>query len=201
MNNITADINNDDLPDLLCFNSASDFFAFKANGEEFDFAPVPVNLIGNTPPTVDDIDNDGDFDIIAGTTTGAIIIDCKLPKGVKIPWNTYRGNYCRTGFYGDNKISTNVDNDELEIANFKLTNYPNPFSNTTTISFSLNTENTKNAKIEIYNIKGQKVKTFSNLQTSQSAIWNANKFASGIYFYRLIADDKIINTKKCLLIK
>ena len=198
---LTADINNDDLPDLLCFNSASDFFAFKANGEEFDFAPVPVNLIGNTPPTVDDIDNDGDFDIIAGTTTGAIIIDCKLPKGVKIPWNTYRGNYCRTGFYGDNKISTNVDNDELEIANFKLTNYPNPFSNTTTISFSLNTENTKNAKIEIYNIKGQKVKTFSNLQTSQSAIWNANKFASGIYFYRLIADDKIINTKKCLLIK
>ena len=198
---ITADINNDDLPDLLCFNAASDFFAFEANGEEFDFAPVPVNLIGNTPPTVDDIDNDGDFDIIAGTTTGAIIIDCKLPKGVKIPWNTYRGNYCRTGFYGDNKISTNIDDVELEIINSNLTNYPNPFSNTTTISFSLNTENTKNAKIEIFNVKGQLVKTLSNLQTSQSAIWNANKFASGIYFYRLIADGKIIKTKKCLLIK
>ena len=89
-------------------------------------------------------------------------------------------------------------------------NYPNPFNPSTTISFSLTVEDVKNAEIEIYNIKGQKVKTFPNLQITQSSnqqiVWkgkddNDKNVSSGIYFYKLIVDDKTIATKKCLLLK
>jgi len=40
-----------------------------------------------------------------------------------------------------------------------ISNYPNPFNPSTTISFSLTTETTKNTELAIYNLKGQKVKT------------------------------------------
>jgi len=100
---------------------------------------------------------------------------------------------------------SNIDDYELEINHFGLKNFPNPFSSKTTINFSLIAENTKNVEISIYNIKGQKVKTFSSQQINNSAnrqiIWNAEKFASGIYLYQLKIDGKAVATKKCLLLK
>jgi len=89
-------------------------------------------------------------------------------------------------------------------------NYPNPFNPTTTISFSLNTETAENTELVIYNIKGQKVKTYlinpSNLQPINSVNWNGkdenNKpVSSGVYFYQLNVGEKVIDSRKCLLLK
>ncbi|MCD6180859.1 MAG: hypothetical protein J7K89_00570, partial [Candidatus Cloacimonetes bacterium] len=44
-----------------------------------------------------------------------------------------------------------------------LGNYPNPFNPTTTISFSVSDQQNEQIELVIYNLKGQKVKTFSNL--------------------------------------
>ena len=78
-----------------------------------------------------------------------------------------------------------------------LTNYPNPFKETTTISFQFsNEQNQQNEqiKLEIYNIKGQKIRTFPNLQinksTNQQIIWdgrdeNGSRVLGGTYFYEL----------------
>jgi len=88
-------------------------------------------------------------------------------------------------------------------------NYPNPFNPSTTISFST-TEFTENTEITIYNIKGQKIKTFhvilSGVEGQSSIIWDGtdenNKIVgSGIYFYQLRVDGKSIALKKCLLMK
>ncbi|HMD13973.1 MAG TPA: T9SS type A sorting domain-containing protein, partial [Bacteroidota bacterium] len=66
-------------------------------------------------------------------------------------------------------------------------NYPNPFNPTTTIQFSL--MNPSIVTLKIYNILGQEVATLlNNAQLNdgvQSLSWNANNFASGVYFYRL----------------
>jgi hypothetical protein len=71
----------------------------------------------------------------------------------------------------------------------QISNYPNPFNPSTTISFNL-TQNSDFATIEIYNLKGQKVKTFlinsSTHQPINSVTWNGtdqnNKpVSSGIY--------------------
>ncbi len=88
-------------------------------------------------------------------------------------------------------------------------NYPNPFNPETAITFNLTAEDAKGAEIEIFNIKGQKIKTFPintfSLTPINSIIWDGKDergkaVSSGIYLYRL-ETEKISSTKKMLLMK
>ncbi len=84
--------------------------------------------------------------------------------------------------------------------------YPNPFNPETTISYQLSTPGHVN--LEIYNIRGQLVKTVVNdFQESgkYDIVWNgrdsANKsVASGVYFYKMRAEN-CLQTRKMLLLK
>ncbi|MBC8526809.1 MAG: right-handed parallel beta-helix repeat-containing protein [Candidatus Cloacimonetes bacterium] len=86
-------------------------------------------------------------------------------------------------------------------------NYPNPFNPETTISFSV-TQTSSFVTLNVYNTKGQKVKTLVNeilLVGKHSAIWNGrdsngNRVGSGIYFYRFTAGN-YHTTKKCVILK
>ncbi len=86
---------------------------------------------------------------------------------------------------------------------FKLhQNFPNPFNPTTKIKFSV--PKTSFISIKIYNILGSEIATLTNAQLQSGtyeADWSADMFSSGVYFYKLIADGKIIDTKKMILIK
>ena len=92
------------------------------------------------------------------------------------------------------------------ISEITLTNYPNPFNPKTIISFDLPGD-IKNPIIEIFNIKGEKIRAFDVTLSSESSlgkgstIWNAENCASGIYLYRLISDDFVSKTNKMLLLK
>lgn len=108
-----------------------------------------------------------------------------------------------------NLIPTSV-NDPVVPAGISLyQNYPNPFNPSTTISFSLATENTETTELIIYNLKGQKVKEFT-IPHSSSPIphqitWNGkddsgNPVSSGIYFYKL-KSGVYTSTKKMILMK
>ncbi len=85
-------------------------------------------------------------------------------------------------------------------------NYPNPFNPTTTISFDL--ANSSDVKLEVYNIKGQKIITLAddNYAAGQySVTWNgkdaSNKnVASGVYFYKMITD-YYSSIKKMIMLK
>ena len=117
--------------------------------------------------------------------------------------------------YFNNGISNSEDH-QLPFTNYQLTNYPNPFNPSTTISFSV-TQNSDFVNLEIYNLKGQKIKDISpslchpefiegrgNNQYSIS--WdgtdeNNQPVSSGIYFYKLRIDGKDIKTKKMILLK
>lgn len=57
--------------------------------------------------------------------------------------------------------SVGLSNDAISFTGVNISNYPNPFNPTTTISFELS-QNLENINLEIYNIKGQKVKTLIN---------------------------------------
>ncbi|MCK5051163.1 MAG: right-handed parallel beta-helix repeat-containing protein [Candidatus Cloacimonetes bacterium] len=103
----------------------------------------------------------------------------------------------------------NSDDNAIQIVN-TLHNYPNPFNPNTTISFNLTTEHMENTEIVIYNLKGQKVKTFEChtelVEVQHSITWDgtdeSNKpVSSGVYFYKLVSDGKNLASKKMLLLK
>jgi parallel beta-helix repeat protein len=80
-------------------------------------------------------------------------------------------------------------------------NYPNPFNALTVIKYDLPKQS--QVTIEIYDILGRKVSTLIDKQQPagyHQAIWRADDFASGMYFYKLQAGD-FNETKKMLLLK
>jgi hypothetical protein len=86
-------------------------------------------------------------------------------------------------------------------------NVPNPFNPTTTISYYLPYES--QARIDVFDINGALVhQLLDNFQPEglHAVSWNGRNgrgetVSTGIYFYRLIADGNIIDTKKMLFIK
>ncbi len=82
--------------------------------------------------------------------------------------------------------------------------YPNPFNPETTISFSVATGET--ATIEIFNIRGQRVKSFDRFHEGQhNTVWNGTDdsnrhVGSGIYFCRLLTGSRS-EVRKLMLLK
>ena len=80
-------------------------------------------------------------------------------------------------------------------------NYPNPFNPATTIRYEL--PHFADVTLEIYDILGRKVATLVSGQQQPGhhrVVWDAAEYHSGIYFYRLKAED-FVETKKMLLLK
>ncbi len=99
-----------------------------------------------------------------------------------------------------------AENIQSSIFNIQLSNYPNPFNPETKIEYSIPSES--KIELSIYNIKGQKVKTLikgTQQSGSYTIIWegkddNGKPVGSGLYFYKLRTEDKVL-TKKMLLLK
>jgi hypothetical protein len=104
----------------------------------------------------------------------------------------------------DNYVANEDNVNALPVSN--LRNYPNPFNPSTTISFSV--AKPGKAKLEIYNLKGQLVKTLVNGYVTAGenrSEWNGtdnngNAVGSGLFFYRLEMND-YTKTNKMLLMK
>jgi len=98
-------------------------------------------------------------------------------------------------------ISTDISKPEQLPGAFALvSNYPNPFNAATTISFELPTK--ADIELIVYDILGQKVATLyeGTLNTgSHQLTWNANNYASGLYFYKLDAGDYSAKGRMTLL--
>ena len=80
-------------------------------------------------------------------------------------------------------------------------NYPNPFNTETRISFSIPFRS--RVVLEVYNILGRRAEVLVNdvLEGGKHSVeWDASGYSSGVYFYRLMADDKAL-TKRMILLK
>lgn len=113
------------------------------------------------------------------------------------------------GAYENQNVVVSAEEVLIPLITILNQNYPNPFNPSTTISFNLTTEHTENTELVIYNLKGQKIKTFLNLQITQSPnqqiVWDGTgqtgkPVSSGIYFYKLKTDN-FQQTRKMLLMK
>jgi len=99
-----------------------------------------------------------------------------------------------------------VSIDNGPIVNNSFTNSPNPFNQTTTFNFSL--KEAAHVSIDVYNLKGQLVKSLTNedmLANVHSVTWNGtdnagNEVPSGVYFTRIVSDD-VANIHKVMVIR
>lgn len=81
-------------------------------------------------------------------------------------------------------------------------NYPNPFNPSTNIAFDLPKQS--HVVLEVFNSIGAKVAILidGNMPAGSHLYrFDATRLASGMYFYRLIAEGNIIAIKKMILIK
>ena len=80
-------------------------------------------------------------------------------------------------------------------------NYPNPFNPSTTISFNLPVQ--AKIKVIIYDALGTQLEVIADDVKSagtHNVTWNAKNYASGIYFYKLEADN-FVQVRKMILMK
>lgn len=144
-----------------------------------------------------------EYYISGSANSGNFYFETYLPENQ--PYNTFYVECIPTGL---SEIPEKLITD--------LKNYPNPFNPSTEIRFNISDfGQIENAEISIYNLKGQKVKSFDchpelvegyGTSHSYSVVWNgdddfSNPVSSGIYFYKLNVNGKTKATNKCLLLK
>ncbi len=204
---VIADINADDLNDIILVDDYSSLFVYNGDGTSHDGYPVAGVYQSNGLLTVDNLDMDRNPDIFIGAPGKLLGWDIKTHRGHINKWHTFKGSYSRNG-----SVSYIVDNDNSDVNNYETAvtgNYPNPFNPETTIAFSINQKDSSQpALLQVYNIKGQLVKTLDNKvysEGSHTIVWsgkdNSEKsVGTGVYFFRL-RTASTVQTSKMLLLK
>lgn len=142
------------------------------------------------------LDSDGD-----GITNGQELQD---PTGVWTIGKANPGISANVSNPGDrNSKPTGIEYDDLKMpTTYSLAqNYPNPFNPTTTISFALPVSG--KVILEVYDVTGKTVATLidSEINAGQHSVEvNATRLSSGIYFYRIRAN-QFTATRKFVLMK
>ncbi len=86
-----------------------------------------------------------------------------------------------------------------------LPNYPNPFNQETTLSFTI--QFTQHIDLSIFNARGQRITTLLNQETrpgSYKIVWKGADesgmyMPSGVYFFRLAGKSRIFSAKMILV--
>ena len=152
-----------------------------------------------------------DFHLMAdycGDPYNSPCIDAGHPDSLDILLDCFHGlgtDRCDMGAYGGRNSGwpTGIDDDDSNPTiprQFLLhQNYPNPFNATTVIRYQLTTPTY--VKLEIYNLFGQRLATLVDFRQqggNRSVIWDASRFSSGVYFYRLTAGECTFTRKMVL---
>jgi len=150
-----------------------------------------------------------DSELIADNITETSYLDENVPTG-NYTYNitaVYDGGW--ESEFSEPAIINHTDaaNNLIPTATELVGNFPNPFNPVTNISFSM--EFTGHVTLEIYNIRGEKVKTLVNEELEPgyySKLWNGKSdndksAASGIYFYKMKAGVRYSSTRKMILLK
>ncbi len=158
-------------------------------------------------------------------TAGSFTATTSASGAYTMPVNvgTYNVVCTATGYNSQTNANVNITEGQSTISNFTLTpvsneheveitrtalkgNYPNPFNPETIISFDIKTRTS--VRIEIYNMKGQLIRTLVNDMVDKGhhqLVWNGrdnngNSVASGVYQYRMQAGEYKA-TRRMMLMK
>ena len=89
-----------------------------------------------------------------------------------------------------------------EEGGFQVSAFPNPFTSSTTIEFE-RTDKSSYTVVEVYNLSGSKVADLFDNTIEQgikySVIFHPENLEEGIYVYKIISSDKVVNGKLILM--
>jgi hypothetical protein len=219
--------------DIKCFET-NDWVPFEAF-TEVHFAPLPAHIRG---PRDFYIEIDPPFDYTGGSLVIMTLRPFIESKGWYMHLNMFEASYITdrvptkevlsffpidhpsfgyppgedfvlqpwiTLFFDTSEVSEYGTELPLMVTQLNA-NFPNPFNPVTTIAFDVAKDT--NVKIDIYNIKGQRVTTLINEHFSVGShriLWEGTdnrgrSVSSGIYFYKMTAGE-FTQTRKMLLMK
>ena len=176
-------------------------------GDSYPNFPINYGFPFKGSPTIYDTDNDGDLEILIGSTQTLVNIDIKESGSADGYWNTHRSNMQRNGHFISTMDALDIS-DEIMDYEFALYNaYPNPFNPTTTIEFEV--PYSMDVVLNVYDISGRLVKTLvdeTKYTGLHSTIWdgtdqNGNGVANGLYVYKLMSNQNISIANKMILMK
>ena len=176
-------------------------------GESYPNFPINYGFPFKGTPTIYDTDNDGDLEILIGSTQTLVNIDIKESGSADGYWNTHRSNMQRNGHFISTMDALDIS-DEIINYEFALYNaYPNPFNPTTTIEFEV--PYSMDIVLNVYDISGKLVKTLVNdikNTGKHSVVWdgkneNGKSAANGMYIYKLISNQNLSISNKMILMK
>lgn len=200
---VVARFDGDNYAGIIFGDTNGKLHSVRVDGTESPNFPITIGGNIKVSAALAYIDTDNDMDIIIPNDSGFYIIDIKRPAQ-SFEWVCYMGTYNRSGnIY---QVTPNNDNVTPPITNQLKANYPNPFNPSTTIAFSI--EHSGSVSIEIFNQKGQKVKTLISSEFpagDHSITWNGkddngSAVSSGIYYYRM-KSGKFSSTRKMVMMK
>lgn len=93
---------------------------------------------------------------------------------------------------GINQLNSSADGFGLE------QNIPNPFSHETEIKYTL-PKQIKNASLNVYDLSGKQLTSFPLDINAKSITITSDKLAAGIYIYSVIADGRIMDSKRMVV--
>ncbi|MCD4795659.1 MAG: T9SS type A sorting domain-containing protein, partial [Candidatus Cloacimonetes bacterium] len=168
---------------------------------EWELPPMPVRGLSHYKVYRDDVE-------IADNVNNLFYIDTEAEAGERTYNVTAVYDVGWESEFSNDAVVIVVGTDGLSIPLItELTgNYPNPFNPETNISFSV--KEAGKVTLEIYNIKGEKVRTLVKGHREAAyynVTWNGKdnsgkQVASGVYFYKM-KTGKYVSTKKMILMK
>lgn len=180
-----------------------------------------VDIFGNVYTTgkTDSLDGTANYLTMKYDSSGNIKWIKKYGIGVynEIPYCISLDNSSNIIVSGNNRITSNnsairtikyslisdiefknlIDNNDTH-----LSNYPNPFNSESIIKYKI--LNKGNAAIKIYDSKGGEMQILLKeykLEGEYELKFDAKNYSSGVYYYSLILNNKILKTNRMLLIK
>lgn len=202
---LLANLDDDPQLEILLHSYVNSVYGYNHDGSPLEGFPFITSYNGSTPATLTDFDGDGWAKLVMGHSNGVLMLNLRRSAGDLAPWVTYRGSAERQGSFASTGYVAVTDDVQIPVFNSLGQNYPNPFNPNTTISYSLKGDTA--VKLEVYNLKGQKVRTLCSAPRkagTYTAVWDGKdesgkSVGSGVYLYRLRANNETIQRRMLLL--
>ena len=188
-------------PEIVVADLSGQIHAFTLDGTIYNNFPISESFPFKGSPTILDTDNDGDIELIIGSTQTLTNIDVKEAGSNAGYWNTFRSSMNRDGYFLSQYDALSVDENNIEKTFAILNAYPNPFNPSVTVNYVI--EASDFIEIKIVDIKGELVENIESsfkVSGQHSVTWNPKNIASGVYFMNFSKKNEVI-TQKLMFLK